>query len=207
MSWRHDSDDETLMAAYQGGEAGAFDVLVRRHQNQIYRFLLRLTRAEQLADEALVETFYKLHRAAVSYEAKNRFKSYLFTIAHREGLMALRSQNRHDAHHGTLGHLQPAEVSTSPLSHVPTNPERALAARQGVSAVDEALRRLGERERAIFVLYYREELSTTEISQVLDIPAGSIRTYLAAARKAISAILEQDQQTTGAHAMARRPSC
>ena len=186
--------DEDLMNAYKHGDRTAFEELVRRYQGRIYRFLVRLIGDEALAEDAVMETFFKLHRAAGRYRSQSRFSPYLFTIAYREGLMTLRKL-RHETgtQHGIDESRLRAQEGT-PLWPAGTTPEQHAEARDRLEALDRALNMLPEAQRAVFLLYYREELTTTDIARVLEIPAGSVRAYLCQARKTVCNVLERWEQ-------------
>ncbi len=186
--------DEELLNAYKQGDTVAFEELVRRYQARIYRFLVRLIGDETLAEDATMETFFKLHRAADRYRSQSRFSPYLFTIAYREGLMVLRKLRQES---GTQHGIDEARLRTrarSPLWPTGTTPEDQAEARDRLKALDRALDMLSESQRAVFLLYYREELSTTDIARVLEIPSGSVRAYLCQARKTVCNVLEHWEQ-------------
>ena len=181
--------DEELMNAYKNGDATAFEELVRRYQGRIYRFLVKLVGDETLAEDAVMETFFKLHRAADRYRSQARFSPYLFTIAYREGLMVLRKLRQESGTHHGIDEGRLSAPAGSPLWPPGTTPEDRAQARDRLKAVDRALEMLPESHRAVFLLYYREELTTTDIARVLEIPGGSVRAYLCQARKTVCDVL------------------
>ncbi len=182
--------DEELMTAYQKGDRSAFEALVQRYQGRIYRFLVRLVGNETLAEDAVMETFFKLHRAADRYRSQARFSPYLFTIAYREGLMVLRKLRQEAATIPGFDETRARSATGGPRWPTTPTTESHVEARDRLQAVDRALEMLAEAQRAVFLLYYREELSTADIARVLQIPAGSVRAYLCQARKTVCDILE-----------------
>ncbi len=183
------------MAAYQQGDQGAFEELVRRYQSRIYRFLLKLTGNETLAEDALIETFFKLHRAAARYRSQSRFSPYLFTIAYREGLMILRKLRQEAGTTSGFDEGRFNRTQHTSLWPAGSSPASSVEARDRLRAVDRALELLTDAQRAVFLLYYREELSTADIARVLDTPAGSVRAYLCQARKTVCNILDAWEAT------------
>src|SRR5579863_5072663 len=73
--------DEALMGRYARGEAAAFELLYRRHELRIWRYLERNVGNRATADELMQEVWFAVARDAVRYEPTARFTTWLFTIA------------------------------------------------------------------------------------------------------------------------------
>ena len=78
---RKDASDESLVERARAGEKRAFDALVRRHQEKVYRLALRLSGGERDAEEVLQETFLQIYRKLDSFRGESRFSTWLFRIA------------------------------------------------------------------------------------------------------------------------------
>jgi RNA polymerase sigma-70 factor (ECF subfamily) len=89
--------DEELVSAYRGGDAAAFEELVRRHHDDLIRFLIRLTGNRAVAEDAFQDTFLQVHVSADTFDTSRRFKPWLFTIAANKGRDALRRNARRKA--------------------------------------------------------------------------------------------------------------
>ena len=74
--------DEELMNRYRDGDAHAFEVLYTRHKGPLYRYLLRQCGAAALAEELFQDVWMKLIRARERYEARAKFTTYLYHLAH-----------------------------------------------------------------------------------------------------------------------------
>lgn len=173
--------DEALMLAYRQGDRVAFDTLVRRHWGACQDFVRRIVRDQALVDDVLVECFYKLHKAAASYEPQARFTTFLYRIAYHEAVNQLRTQQR-KSHLPTVDFAPGLESS---LASTQPTVEQAMVAREELEELEELLSSLNELQRAVFLLFYREELPTPEIAEALSIPVTSVRAYLSLARKAL----------------------
>ena len=171
--------DDALMASYAKGDQQAFDRLMTRHRRAVFGFLLRMLGDETQAEDAMIETFFKLHRAAPDYRGDGRFKAYLFTLAYREGVNLLRKQRRH------MGEALPEVRSPGP------SPASEALHREAIRTIDQVLETLPENQRAAFLLYYREGLTTPDIARATGSPAGSVRAYLTLARKAVREALHR----------------
>jgi RNA polymerase sigma-70 factor (ECF subfamily) len=73
--------DEELLAAYQHGDVGAFELLLRRHRAPLYTFLLRMLGDKAKAEDLAQETFLRIVKGAREWEHRARFQTWLFTIA------------------------------------------------------------------------------------------------------------------------------
>ena len=74
--------DEELMSRYRFGDAGAFEVLYKRHKGPLYRYLLRQCGAAAQAEELFQDVWFKVIRARERYEARAKFTTYLYHLAH-----------------------------------------------------------------------------------------------------------------------------
>src|SRR5256885_15498215 len=88
------SDDE-LVARARAGDVAAFEELVGRHEEKVYRLAMRFTRNETDAAEILQETFLSAWRNLDGFQGKAQFASWLYRVAVNAALMLLRSQKRH----------------------------------------------------------------------------------------------------------------
>ena len=180
------SSDDELLAAHARGEPGVFDVLVKRYQGPLTGFLRKMTTDEALAEDAVIETFLKVHRAAASYESNGHFKTWLYTVAYREGVTLLRRRNK-----GVHRHEKSLDdVASAARCRQPT-PEQTLSEKQSLEAVEAVLDTVPEVQRAVFILFYTEHMSTADIAEAVDIPPGSVRAYLSMVRKAIRLALPE----------------
>src|SRR6202008_920930 len=86
--------DETLIARYARGDAGAFAALYRRHELRIWRYLERNVRNRATADELMQEVWFAVARDAAHYEPTARFTAWLFMIAHNRMIDSIRTSRR-----------------------------------------------------------------------------------------------------------------
>lgn len=182
------------MVAYQAGEAAAFEALVMRYRRQVFGFLRRLIKDDGLAEDCMLETFFKVHRSAASYEPKGQFKTFLFRIAYNLGLNVLRDGRRWRG-------LTPLEVQEDSrgastgyqleLADPADGPEALLQSRQTVARLQRGIAELPEVQRAVFLLYYQDGLQTGEIAEVVGVPSGSVRAWLSMARKTLREMLDE----------------
>lgn len=178
--------DEDLARRFAAGEGGAFDTLVRRHRDAIYRFVrwhLGATReeAEDVTQDVLVEMLRSLPR----YEGRSRLRTWVLGLAHNLCRRRKRAAQR------TL----PAGPGPGPGPEPAAVPDRAidmealLARREIQERVRSAIDALGPEHRGVVLLREIEGLSYAEIAKVLHVPIGTVRSRLHNARAALAECL------------------
>ncbi|MBX3357393.1 MAG: sigma-70 family RNA polymerase sigma factor [Phycisphaeraceae bacterium] len=191
--------DEELVSAYRDGDSSAFPILVRRHHDDLVRFLVRLTGNRAAAEDAFQDTFLQVHLSAESFDASRRFKPWLFTIAANKARDALRKTTRrrtldlsapiaggHGADGDRRTYVDLMEVDVDP-------PGAALDIRERDRNVQEVLDRLPYALREILVLAYFQRLSYNQIAESLEIPLGTVKSRL---HSAVAAFARKWQTVT-----------
>jgi len=167
--------DERLMLAFSKGSSDAFTELFSRYKQPIYGFFRRRVAESAHAEELTQETFFALLRAAVRYEPRALFRTYLYAI----GLKILRAHRRKAAFRATfLG--QPKSMP---------DPSKRDATEAGLW-VRRAVEKLEAIDREILMLREFEQLSYAEIADLLQLPLNTVRSRLFRARNALRNLLE-----------------
>lgn len=172
----HEPDDAACVARAQQGDRAAFTTLVRRYQNPVYRFIVRMVGSHDEALELAQDTFVRAWQALAGWQPEAEFRTWLFRIASNAATDALRRRK-------VVRFAPLAEDFDAP--HGDPSPEEKLHAKQQVEAVDAALRRLAPDQREIVVLREIEGMSYEEISATLGVSAGTVKSRLARARQAL----------------------
>jgi RNA polymerase sigma-70 factor (ECF subfamily) len=159
--------DEVLMLAFQQGSREAFDELYTRYRSPLYGFFRRRLSSELRAEDLAQETFLVVIRGAERYQPRALVRTYLYAIA----LNLLMSERRKQAHDGPdLDSIaEPATLASA---------ERDLWVRQGLQKLDET-------EREILMLREYEQLSYSDIAELLRLPLNTVRSRLFRARMAL----------------------
>lgn len=178
LAWEGTSD-ETIVARLVGGETALFEVLMRRHNQRLFRAARAIVRdddeAEDVMQEAYIQAFTKLHQ----FEGRAKFSTWLTRIAVHEALARLRKRRLDGGPDG-----EPME-STSP------SPEDAVANRELGQMLDRLVDSLPEAFRTVFVLRAVEGLSAGEVAECLAIPEETVRTRFYRARHTLQLSIEQ----------------
>lgn len=147
-----------------GGETAAFEVLLRQHQQDIYRLTYRMTRNAEDAKDLAQETFVQAYRALGSFRGQSRFSTWLYRIAMNLCLNHLKSTARED----------PAEVDDR-QADARVNSLGLLLTDERDRAVAQAIEELPPQQKATLTLRVHQGLSHKEIAQVLECSEGTAK--------------------------------
>ena len=89
-------DDGALMLLYRDGDVAAFETLYRRHNDALYRYLLRLSRSPDAAEDIFQEVWSKIIRARQTYRPTAQFKTFLYRVARNCFIDYIRRNRRHE---------------------------------------------------------------------------------------------------------------
>ena len=185
QGFRADPDAE-LVERWQAGEAAAFAQLVRRHQARVYRLVLRMLGNAEEAEDVAQEAFLSLHRHGHRFRREARFSTFLYRVATNAALNRRRTLSRLRAREEEFGRRQAAGDH---LPAIPRDPEGAAVGAQVQERVQQALMGLSADLRAAIVLYDIEGQSYREISRILEIPEGTVKSRIHRARGALRTLL------------------
>lgn len=174
-NWRQLQDHECV-ARFQDGEQGAFAELVRRYQNRIFRFLLRMTGCREEALELTQDTMLKAFRALAGWRPDATFSTWLFRIASNAATDGFRRKK--------VVEYVPIEAHMD-FPDPAVGPEDALQSAQRYRILEAALQRLREDYRQILLLREVEGMSYAEIGDVLGLREGTVKSRIARARQAL----------------------
>jgi RNA polymerase sigma-70 factor (ECF subfamily) len=171
-----EEDDLRLMMQVKDGSIRAFSQLVRLHRQRVESFLFRLFWDRGKAEDGAQEVFLKLWMSRHRYEARARFTTFLYQVAYRYWLDEARKLK-----------ARPVETALPeddrcrkpPLLASPsTEPFYQLFLKYRQRRIQEAIARLPEAYRSVFVLAHLEERKIAEIAEILQIPQGTVKSRL-----------------------------
>ena len=187
----HDSaepSDGHLMQAYAHGDTRAFETLYDRHALPVWRFVLRSVQQPELADELVQEVWLTVVREAARYEARARFRTWLFTLAHHRVVDHWR---RHRPHASLDASTEDgASLADTLAAESGFGPERRLDSREQAQALLDALAALPPLQREAFLLQAEGGLSVAEIAATTGVSAETAKSRLRYARTRLRETLE-----------------
>lgn len=176
--------DEELLAEYVGGQSEGFELLVRRHSQELFRFLVRFTGNAAAAEDIVQEAFLQVHLSAASFDRSRRFKPWLFTIAANKARDMMRSRSRRpemplDAQVASGDEEGQRFLDfLADASHVPSG---AMEQSEEQDLVRMTLGKMPEHLKEVLILSYYHRFPYKEIADILDVPLGTVKSRLHAA--------------------------
>jgi RNA polymerase sigma-70 factor (ECF subfamily) len=170
---------------------------VRRYERPVFSLLYRMVRNRGLAEDLAQETFIKVLNGLGSYNPQYRFSSWIFKIANNAAIDQLRKRELDTLSlDGSPHAATPAEMSATALQlgdrH--ESPLEELEARELGGAIEHAIAKLRPEYRACVLLRHVEGHSYEEIARILDLPLGTVKTYIHRARNELRGYLEERRE-------------
>jgi RNA polymerase sigma-70 factor (ECF subfamily) len=164
--------DKWLVQRILSGDKAAGEQFVIEHYEAIFRFLRNLTGSKEDAEDLTQQTFLRAWEALPSFRGDSSLSTWLHSIAYREYTHWLRSRREF-----------------VPLDEIVDMPDEQ--ANQNLEAVllRWAIYRLDPEHREVFVLYYVQGFSVSEIAKIIGVPAGTVKSRLFFARQKLKELL------------------
>ncbi|MCZ6918726.1 MAG: sigma-70 family RNA polymerase sigma factor [Gemmatimonadetes bacterium] len=185
--------DQAVVERARAGHESAYRELVRRYERPVFSLIYRMVRDRERAEDLTQETFVKVLNALDSYRPEYKFSSWIFKIANNAAIDQLRRKELDtlsldgapdavtaERQEGTS--LQLADTGESPLQE--------LQARELGGQIEEAIAQLRPEYRSCILLRHVEGYPYEEIAEMLDLPLGTVKTYIHRARSQLRELLE-----------------
>ena len=183
-------DDRQLVERALAGSQEAYRAIVDRYQRPIYSLVVRMVRDPSTAEDLAQEVFCKAFRALSSFDRKRKFSSWLFKIAHNSAIDQLRKRRV-----PTISLETEDAESDDPLHRYADpdaeDPEEYSKRQELAAAIEASLETLRPEYREVLILRFEQEKSYEDISEITDLPLGTVKTHLHRARKALARDLSQ----------------
>lgn len=171
--------DEDIVARVLAGDVASFEILMRRHNQRLYRIGRAILRNDADAEDLMQEAYIRAYQNLSKFEGRAKFSTWLSRIAVNEALARKRSLSRREE----------IEPMVDPQSERAKNfPERSASPEQQVSAnelrglLEEAIDSLPDPYRTVIMLRDIQEMETAETAEALDITEQNVKTRLHRAR-------------------------
>ena len=169
--------DEKLILRFQEGDINAYNELVKRYKDRLLNFVLRYFNNVEQAEDVVQDTLIKLYTHASYYKNVAKFSTWIFTIAKNNALTELRKNKRKKTDSLWTEDGQIIDINSKEES-LDSKVQNEIAIEQLNKFLDE----IPENFRMAVVLRDFQELSYEEISKILDVPLGTIKSRINRAR-------------------------
>ena len=174
-----DVSDLELVKRSKKGDAGAFSVLVRRHEKMVYNLSYRYMRDVSLAEDMAQEAFLKGYRLLKGFRGDCSFSTWLYRVTSSVCLTEISRRKKR------------GEVELQPSHDKSFESDRAEA-NDIADLVRRCVRLLPEKYATIVTMYYLHEMPYEEIAAAIEIPMGTLKTWMFRARKELRTIVEKE---------------
>lgn len=180
--------DLELMLRVRRGDAGSFDVLLRRYRGPLVNFFVRMVRDSALAEDLAQEVFLRVYKSRHRYRPDARFTTWLYRIATNLALNAIRDR-KGVATHNSLDNPEEENQSFRLSDSKPTVEQQMMRSdREWI--IREAIESLPENQSAAVILHKYQEVDYRQISKVLGISESAVKSLLFRAYETLRARLE-----------------
>src|SRR5688572_10923270 len=172
--------DEDIVARVVQGQTALFEVLMRRHNERIYRAARAIVRDDQEAEDVMQQAYVNAYVHLRQFDGRAKFSTWLTRIAVHEALARARKLGRYEPLDTETGNVETFMSAT-----VAPDPERLAFARELGSLLESAVDNLVDGCREVFMLHEIEGMSTADTAQVLDVSEDVVKTRLSRAKAAL----------------------
>lgn len=182
--WARLTDQEVVLLARAGREV-AYRELVRRYERPVFALVYRMVRDRELAEDLAQETFVKALNAIESYRPEFKFSSWIFKIANNAAIDHLRRRELDTLSLDGSPHAETPEAMQATALQIGARQESpldAVEAKELGGAIEAAIGGLRPEYRSCILLRHVEGRAYEEIAEILDLPLGTVKTYIHRAR-------------------------
>jgi len=175
--------DEELVERVRTKDNELYVEIVKRYQQKLYRYLKYLTNNSSEAEDIVQDVFIKTYKNLFDFNTRKKFSSWIYRIAHNEGINFIKARK---------GRKQISlEDLDSPLMDNNNSINENLTRKEIQKYVKECLNELEPKYREPLILYYFDDKSYKEISDILRIPIKTVGTFIFRGKKIMKAICQK----------------
>jgi RNA polymerase sigma-70 factor (ECF subfamily) len=192
IEWTGLSDQEVVRHAARGREA-AYRELIRRYQRPVFSLIYRMVRDRELAEDLAQETFIKVLNAIDSYRPEYKFSSWIFKIANNAAIDQLRRRGLDTLSLDGSPHAATSdavEATTLQIGDARESQLDEVTSRELGSQIESAIGKLRPEYRSCIILRHIDGRPYEEIAEILNLPLGTVKTYIHRARTELRILLQ-----------------
>jgi RNA polymerase sigma-70 factor (ECF subfamily) len=193
VSYRDHSDQELVRLCLKSDERAARE-LVERFQRPVFSLVYRMVRDRELAEDLTQEVFVRTFNNLRRYDRSYKFSSWLFKIAYNLTVDHLRKKRlKTISIHGSPDAVTPErqEATSLSLESDGERPDAVTESKELAGYLEEAIGQLRPDYRTAILLRHVEGRAYEDIADIMDVPLGTVKTYIFRARRELRDILEE----------------
>ena len=187
--------DEQLINMSVKGDASAFGVLVERYQNKAYAISIKIVQNHDDALDCVQDSFIKAFRSLSSFNFQSSFNTWLYRIVTNTSLDLLRKNKKYQSNIPIEKPLSGDDDDDYfiQIEDQKADVENIAESNETVKAVREAISQLSEDLKKVILLFEIEQFSLIEVSEILNIPVGTVKSRLFRAREKLAILLKDKE--------------
>ena len=182
---------QSLIKDALAGKQSAYEALLKRYKNGIYSMIYQMIRNREETEDLVQETFIKAFNSLENYNKNYAFSTWLYKIAFNHCIDAIRKKKLK-----TLPLDKPIKLRNGEVFHQVSDesqtPEADFLFTEKRKQIQKAIDNLPEKYRITIILRHKEERSYEEISQILNIPIGTVKARIFRAREILKKKLQEE---------------
>ena len=182
-----DSNDLELVELFQKGNEASFNELVGRYQEKVYWITRKFVNDHDQADDIVQEVFVKVYSALKTFRGESSVYTWLYRITVNVALNAIRKQRVRD--------FVRIDEFFETAEDENEQPDALFEKDEQQKLIEEAIAKLPEKQKAVFILRYHEELSYDEIAKILKTSVGGLKANYFHAIKKIGEYVSRANRT------------
>lgn len=184
--------DEELMAQYQKGDNSAFQEIFRRHRRGVYGYILRYTGNEQESEEIFQDVFIKMHRAAPNWVPTAKLSTWLYTIVRNLCIDVHRKKRiRHTVSLDEKKEDGDDRSLYDVIASDEARPDHESSDREIGKILEEALSKINEDQREVFLMREKSGFKFEEIAEILGVSVNTVKSRMRYALEGLKKCLEK----------------
>lgn len=183
--------ERKLVRRLRARDEDAFTELVHTHQHKVFNVVYQIVRNRSDAEEVSQEVFIAVFKNIDKFRGESLLSTWIYRIATNHARNRVKYHaRRNDRAHQSVDDTSDGAMQESPLSERVPGPHETATGNELEKILEEGLASLGEIHRTMIVLREVENLSYDEIAEIMELPAGTVKSRLARARTALKEYVE-----------------
>jgi RNA polymerase sigma-70 factor (ECF subfamily) len=183
------ASDATLIGAAKQGNSAAFDILAKRYEAKIFRIILRITRNQEDAQDAMQQGLHKAFTRLETFEGESTFRTWLTRIAINEVLMLMRKNRRMTSASLDDARFKRDNTLAQEIPDSAANPEEKYALQEREKILTLAMKQLPSEMQTALRLHL-EDHTLGEIAEILGLGVSAVKARLFRARGRLHGLLK-----------------
>lgn len=177
-------DDSLYLVQIRNGNTNAYAMLINKHKTMAFNVALRITRNREDAEEVIQDAFLKVYYSLKDFEGKSKFSTWLYKIVYNQAISKIRKKSiaQSDINEEIINNFTVGNISRD-LNY--------LASEDQTKYINLALSKLPEEDSAIVTLFYLNESSIEEVSEITGLSESNVKVKLHRSRKKMYEELKQ----------------